>query len=257
MATMEQVRSWLASEEPNYLEAATVLGPAALPLLDELIARDDFALGPKATSLAALIRDPAAEAVVMRAAISPNVMLRVAAAAAARHLGDPAASRVLLSVIGDEDDSLRKIAMYSVGPDASAPLRERVADLAIHDRADYVRSAASHALAYQVNPGIYVNYDPPGLDVHNEYAVVRNNGDTDLELVGWTLVDAAHHVFRFPSLSLAPGQEVKVWTGSGADDATNLHAGRSRAVWNNRGDTARLLDAQGANISVFAYPGHR
>ena len=87
--------------------------------------------------------------------------------------------------------------------------------------------------------------------------VIKSIGTSPVELEGWTLRDLAHHVYRFPTLSLSPGETVRVWTGPGADDAGNLHWGRRSAVWNNDGDSAVLIDADGREVARHSYVARR
>ena len=61
------------------------------------------------------------------------------------------------------------------------------------------------------------------------------------------------HIYRFPALSLRPGQSAFVFTGPGRNDLSVhgdfvLFAGRRSAVWNNTGDVAYLRDARGRII---------
>jgi hypothetical protein len=48
-----------------------------------------------------------------------------------------------------------------------------------------------------------------------------------------------------------------LWSKSGANDPANLYWGQPRAVWNNTGDTAILLDASGNEVSRFSYTGKK
>lgn len=108
---------------------------------------------------------------------------------------------------------------------------------------------------------VSIAYDPPGWDVDGEHVIIRNDGDASADLGGWTLEDAAGHVFTFPPLTLPPGSSVRVWTKAGANDAANLFWGRNQAVWNNRpGDTAILRNAAGNEVHRYRYglaPGQR
>jgi len=92
----------------------------------------------------------------------------------------------------------------------------------------------------------YVHYDAEGNDNENlndEYVVIRNEGNVDVDLIGWKLKDEANHVFTFPSFTLKPGATVTVHTGSGTNTQTDLYWGKDRAVWNNDHDTAYLYDS--------------
>ena len=94
-----------------------------------------------------------------------------------------------------------------------------------------------------------------------EHVVIRNTGECEIDLGGFVLADSASHPHRFkfpPTFKLAPGAEVKVWTGKGQNDSGNLYWGRAKAVWNNEGDIAILKDSQGNEIERFIYtPKHK
>jgi Lamin Tail Domain len=100
-------------------------------------------------------------------------------------------------------------------------------------------------------------HDPPGPDPQAERTVLRCNSDSTVDMTGWTLRDLARHVYRFPSVTLQPGDSLTVWTGQGSDDLPNLYWGRRAAVWNNTGDSAILSDERGQIIARFQYEGQR
>lgn len=102
----------------------------------------------------------------------------------------------------------------------------------------------------------YIEYDPSGNDRHGEYVLLRNRASVPLNLTGWTLSDGnGRHTFIFPTFTLAPGAEVKLWTRTGTNDASNLFWGSRRAIWNNNGDTATLKNAGGAIVARYSYQG--
>jgi len=100
---------------------------------------------------------------------------------------------------------------------------------------------------------VTVLFDPVGPEPQGEYVLIENDRATATDLAGWKLQDAASHTYTFPAFRLVPGAPVKVWTGTGANDAENLFWGRHQAVWNNTGDIATLRDAAGTEVSRFAY----
>jgi len=100
---------------------------------------------------------------------------------------------------------------------------------------------------------VTVLFDPVGPEPQGEYVLIGNDRTAPVDLTGWTLVDAVQHTYRFPAFTLVPGATVRVWTGTGTDDAENLHWGRHQAVWNNTGDIATLRDTAGNEVSRFAY----
>ncbi len=99
----------------------------------------------------------------------------------------------------------------------------------------------------------HIVYDPAGEDLPGEVVLLRNRGDAGQELAGWSLSDLAGNRFIFPALRLAPGETVRVWTGRGANTATDLFWGRAGAVWTNIGDRARLHNAAGVLVDEYVY----
>jgi len=110
------------------------------------------------------------------------------------------------------------------------------------------------------SPGIkitYVEYDPPGDDLENEFARVENAGRTTTDMINWTLCDEANHRFTFPAFILRPGRYVRVWTKAGINTTTDLYWGRGQAAWNKAGDCAYLRDSTGTLIDTYRWsPGH-
>ncbi|MFB6096029.1 MAG: lamin tail domain-containing protein [Haloferacaceae archaeon] len=107
--------------------------------------------------------------------------------------------------------------------------------------------------------GVAVHADAPGNDNENlngEYVTLTNRGDAALDLSGWTVADEADHTYAFvDGTSLAPGESITLYTGSGTDTATERYWGESRAVWNNDGDTVYVRDADGDLVTTHQYSG--
>ena len=94
-----------------------------------------------------------------------------------------------------------------------------------------------------------IHYDGSGSKEPDEYVAVTNNGSLSQTLNTWTLSDASGHTFSFPSsLTLSPGQTVKIYTNQG-----ELSFKNNFAIWNNGGDTATLRGADNALIDVYSY----
>jgi hypothetical protein len=144
--TREQVRAALESDEPRYRQLAAELGPEALPFLDELVGAGPPLLAAKATHLAALIDPEDAHPVILRAAQSSDDAVRVAAAAAARHLSPDSAQEVLKLLLDDRDAGVRKAALNAVPANASDALRLQVAHIAGRELQPHVHAASLTAL---------------------------------------------------------------------------------------------------------------
>ncbi|WP_324665227.1 lamin tail domain-containing protein [Haloarcula sediminis] len=103
---------------------------------------------------------------------------------------------------------------------------------------------------------VEIHEDAAGNDNENlndEYLVFANRGDSELNLTGWTVTDAAGRNHTFRNYSLAPGERVTLYTGSGTDNRTARYWGASGAVWNNDGDTVTVRTSGGAVALRRAY----
>jgi hypothetical protein len=82
-----------------------------------------------------------------------------------------------------------------------------------------------------------------------EYVVIRNGDNVSHSVSGWTVRDAAGHVYKFGTLRLGAGKQVIVHTGKGTSyttsASTHLYWGRGWYVWNNTGDKVILRRADG------------
>ncbi|MCI0507458.1 MAG: lamin tail domain-containing protein [Gammaproteobacteria bacterium] len=99
-------------------------------------------------------------------------------------------------------------------------------------------------------------FDTP-LDDHinteQEKVVFYNSGAMPVNMKGWKLSDRAKHQYTFPEVKLLPGEAVAIHTGAGKNTGTDLFWGRTRAVWNNRGDKVFLLDELGVIHTEYQY----
>jgi micrococcal nuclease len=97
----------------------------------------------------------------------------------------------------------------------------------------------------------------PGNDNENpngEWVEVTNQGGEPVDMSGYTLKDAANHIYTFDNFTLAPGETLRLYSGQGQDSPTELYWGyNGESVWNNGSDTAFLRDAEGALVDMYAY----
>jgi hypothetical protein len=143
--TIEQVRAALEPEEPDY-RAAKELGPEALPHLKALTEEGNPSLTAKATYLASLIGGEAAHAVVASAAASEYPAVRVAAAAATRHLAPGGANELLTRLITDPDTGVRHEALRAAPAEMSPELRAHVERIAEAETTPVLHAASLKAL---------------------------------------------------------------------------------------------------------------
>jgi hypothetical protein len=86
-----------------------------------------------------------------------------------------------------------------------------------------------------------------------EIAVVKFEGEGQLNLAGWQLKDDDGNTFTFPQLTLYPNGAVQVHTVSGTDTVIDLYWGLRDSVW-QAGEDAKLFDSQGNLRAVYPVP---
>ena len=85
-----------------------------------------------------------------------------------------------------------------------------------------------------------------------EYVELRNDNDLSIDLTGWVIRDKndADQAFTFSEgTELKGGSTTKVFTAPGHKQSFES----KRPIWNDKGDVAELLSADGKVISTFAY----
>jgi len=103
----------------------------------------------------------------------------------------------------------------------------------------------------------HIQADAPGNDNENpngEWVEIVNEGSAAVSLQGYSLKDAANHIYTFPAFTLQPGGTVRLYSGQGQDDAGRLYWGFvGESVWNNGGDSAFLRDSEGNLVDSYSY----
>ena len=110
-----------------------------------------------------------------------------------------------------------------------------------------------------------VYFDSPGSDtgsnssLNAEYVVIRNGDNVAHSISGWTVRDAAGHVYKFGTLRLGAGKQAIIHTGKGTSyttsASTHLYQGRGWYVWNNTGEKVILRRADGSLKDTCSYSG--
>ncbi len=102
---------------------------------------------------------------------------------------------------------------------------------------------------------VNIEYDAPGddsLSLNEEYVTfeVLVSGT----LLGYSVEDQTGHRYRFPDRVFKKGGLVKLHSGEGADTQTDLYWGAfGAAIWNNDGDTVKVLDPQDQIVESYDY----
>lgn len=89
----------------------------------------------------------------------------------------------------------------------------------------------------------------------DEYVEITNRGSWQADISSWRLdADDAGQAFTFPAGTLlAAGQSIRVYTNEVHPDSGGFSYGSGRAIWNDRGDMAKLLDPVGNVMSKLGY----
>ena len=92
-------------------------------------------------------------------------------------------------------------------------------------------------------------FDAPGEDNDNlngEWIKLCNDGDTDIDMTGWSIMNDMGNYFEFPDgFVLKAGSFVFIYTGSGDNTEIAIYWGSPAEVWNNFGDLVTLMDSEG------------
>jgi hypothetical protein len=90
----------------------------------------------------------------------------------------------------------------------------------------------------------------------DEYIEIRNDGNLAQDMTGWRVFsEVGAQMYHFPQgFRLSAGDYVRVHSGPAAFSLPPHHLFWTQAyIWNNEGDVAILLDAQGREVDRWAY----
>jgi len=101
-------------------------------------------------------------------------------------------------------------------------------------------------------PSTSTNVKIVSKDLKAEIVGIKNNGTKSVNLKGWTLVSVeGNQKFTFPDYTLGAGKTVYVTSGPNAKTGTGYIKWTGSSIWNNSGDAAKLLDANGKLVSEY------
>ncbi len=102
-------------------------------------------------------------------------------------------------------------------------------------------------------------WNAEGNDCENpngEYVAFQNVCNFSCNLTNWTIMDESRNVYRFKVLVISSGSKIKIHSGCGTDNSTDLYwcpSKSCKSIWNNNGDTLYLLDENGEMILNYNY----
>lgn len=99
---------------------------------------------------------------------------------------------------------------------------------------------------------VHVNSPAGTTDPAQEWIEVENQGFRTANLAGYTIRSSQSEAYVFPDFQLSPLRRVRVHTGSGTDDDTNLYWNMSAPVW-QQAHSVTLMDDQGNEIDTLQY----
>ncbi|WP_276280819.1 lamin tail domain-containing protein [Halorussus caseinilyticus] len=92
-------------------------------------------------------------------------------------------------------------------------------------------------------------------NLDEEYVAFRNAAGRTLDLTGWTVADRAGHEYAFPEgFTIDAGDVVRLRTGEGDDDESDLYWNSGAPVWNDAVDEIHVYDEEGAPVTTQSYP---
>jgi Lamin Tail Domain len=106
-----------------------------------------------------------------------------------------------------------------------------------------------------------ISFDSPGSDngsnssLNAEWIQLHNTGSQGVKLTSWKIRDAAGHVYTFGTFTLYAGGYVKIHTGSGSNTHRDRYWGSGSYIWNNDGDTGKLVRPNGSVADSCRYSG--
>ena len=144
--SIEQLRTLLDPDEPNYATMATLLAPDDIPGLTTLVNGKDQMLASKAAYAMTLIPDASVLETVRAAANNPNPVVRIAFASGLRNLGEYDVDGVVTQLLEDEDPGVRKTATNTAGLLDSPGLKAKLRSVAEEDPEPGIRALAKRVL---------------------------------------------------------------------------------------------------------------
>ncbi|KMS86541.1 hypothetical protein ACZ91_36250 [Streptomyces regensis] len=123
-------------------------------------------------------------------------------------------------------------------------------------------SADDHHNGRHHRPAVFISdvqYDSPGQDdrsnrsLNAEWVEITNDSGRAVNLDGWTLSDEDGLTYTFDHYRLSGRATVRVHTGIGRDNRTDVYQDRRAYVWDSHSDTATLRNHRGRLVDEFSW----
>jgi Lamin Tail Domain len=86
----------------------------------------------------------------------------------------------------------------------------------------------------------------------DEYVVLKNTGRSKVNMQGWKLTNKKGAAVTLPKRFIKPGRVLRIHTGKGRSNLTNLFLGR-RAMFSNSHDRVTLVDRSSFRVSRLTF----
>jgi len=86
-----------------------------------------------------------------------------------------------------------------------------------------------------------------------EYILVRNQGETTVDLAGWEISGSSGERYTFPALKLNKNGAIRLYTRSGTDSVIELFWNSAEALWKT-GEEIVLSEPGGSAQSTYQIP---
>ncbi|MET7434063.1 MULTISPECIES: lamin tail domain-containing protein [Streptomyces] len=123
-------------------------------------------------------------------------------------------------------------------------------------------SADDHHNGRHHRPAVFISdvqYDSPGQDdrsnrsLNAEWVEITNDSGRAVNLDGWTLSDEDGLTYTFDHYRLSGRATVRVHTGIGRDNRTDVYQDRRAYVWDSHSDTATLRNHRGRLVDEVSW----
>jgi len=101
-----------------------------------------------------------------------------------------------------------------------------------------------------------VHYDADGddnMNLNDEYIVLKNTGENEVNLQGWFIEDVSMNKFYFPDILIQPGSTITLHTGVGINMPDRLYWGSSTEIWDNHHDTVYLYNVSRYLVDYYTW----
>ncbi len=90
-------------------------------------------------------------------------------------------------------------------------------------------------------------------NLNDEYVEFRNSCTYPVQMEGWIMNDSNENTYVFPEFLTMNKTKFTLHTGQGENNDADLYWDKTRAVWNNDGDTLLMWKPDGKLVLNYSY----